>query len=123
MSTQHSRALAYGYTVMRQVSGVEILYVRPGEPDLTVTLWALPGRTSHEVVQSSMVVEQIQSLDFIIKAADLVLGGSVTLPQPGDYCVTEDGLTHHLLNVGGEVRWKWSDQTKQNIRLHFKQTG
>lgn len=122
MATQHSLGLAYGFKVMRQVSGVDIVYTRPGEPDLSVTLWALPGRSSHDVVQSNMVVEQIQSLDFIVKVADLVLGGSATLPQPGDYCTTEDGSVHWLLNVGGEPRWKYTDQTKQFIRLHFKQT-
>lgn len=123
MATQHSQGLAVGFNVMRQVSGVDITYTRPGEPDLSVTLWVVPGRSSHEVIQSNMVVEQVQSLDFIVKASELVLGESVTLPQVGDYCETEDGLVHHLLNVGGEPRWKYTDQTKQFIRLHFKQTG
>lgn len=123
MATQHSLGLAIGFEVMRQVSGVDITYTRPGEPDLSVALWVVPGRSSHEVVQSNMVVEQVQSLDFIVKASEFILDGAVTLPQSGDYCEDEDGSVHSLLNVGGEPAWKYTDQTKQFIRLHFKQTG
>jgi len=62
--------------------------------------------------------------DFLIHAADLVLGGLVTLPQRGDQIrETQGGRTvvYEVMAPGKEPPWRWSDVFRKVLRIHVKQ--
>jgi hypothetical protein len=64
--------------------------------------------------------------DFLIHAADLVLGGSATLPERGDVIRETQGTTTFVYEVmapGKEPPWRWSDVFRKVLRIHTKQVG
>ena len=64
--------------------------------------------------------------DFLIHAADLVLGGSPTLPERGDVIrETQSGkvFVYEVMAPGGEPPWRWSDVYRKVLRIHTKQVG
>jgi hypothetical protein len=64
--------------------------------------------------------------DFLIHAADLVLGGSPTLPERGDLIRETQGTKTFIYEVmapGKEPPWRWSDVYRKLLRIHTKQVG
>jgi hypothetical protein len=64
--------------------------------------------------------------DFLIHAADLVLGGNPTLPERGDLIrETQGGQTfvYEVMAPGKEPAWRWSDVFRKVLRIHAKQVG
>lgn len=62
--------------------------------------------------------------DYLIRAADLALGGSPAQPQRGDQIreVVGDGtLVYEVLAPVGEPPWRWADPHRQMYRIHAKQ--
>jgi hypothetical protein len=62
--------------------------------------------------------------DFLIHAADLILGGEPTLPARGDLIrETDSGVTYvyEVMAPGNEPPWRWSDVYRQVLRIHTKQ--
>ena len=99
-----------------------VLYQRGDEQ---VSLQATIGRTLLKLDDGSGGVRmEWTDRDFLIPAADLVLGGSVTLPRRGDRIreMAGDGeLVYEVLAPGGEPPWRWSDHHRQRLRIHTKQ--
>lgn len=62
-------------------ASTEVIYVRGGDQ---VPVKATIGKTEFEIDGGSGVVLRIQSRDFLVHTADLVLGGTETLPVAGD---------------------------------------
>jgi hypothetical protein len=61
--------------------------------------------------------------DFLIPAADLVLGGSLTLPQRGDRIREPLGAVTSVYEVmapGDEPPWRPSDPYGKVLRIHTK---
>ena len=64
--------------------------------------------------------------DFLIHAADLVLGGTPILPQRGDIIRETQGdktLVYEVMAPGKEPAWRWSDAFRKVLRIHAKQVG
>ena len=64
--------------------------------------------------------------DYLIRTADLVLGGSPTLPQRGDQIREDVGnstLVYEVLAPGNEPPWCYADPHRQIFRIHTKQTA
>jgi hypothetical protein len=64
--------------------------------------------------------------DFLIHAADLVFGGSPTLPERGDVIRETQGAKTFIYEVmapGKEPPWRWSDVFRKVLRIHTKQVG
>lgn len=64
--------------------------------------------------------------DFLIHAADLMLGGNTVLPQRGDLVRESQGTTTFVYEVmapGKEPAWRWSDVYRKMLRIHSKQVG
>jgi hypothetical protein len=64
--------------------------------------------------------------DFLIHAADLVLGGSATLPERGDQIretVGTQTFVYEVMAPGREPPWRWSDPYRKVLRIHAKQIG
>ena len=100
-------------------------YTRPGTPALTARIGATIGSTTFEIDNGYGAVERFISRDFLITTSDLVLGGVVAEPQPGDR-ITETTpagtLVYELMSAGGkEPCWRWSDPYRNTIRVHTKQ--
>jgi hypothetical protein len=91
----------------------------------SVDVAATIGRTDFEGVDAYGAVERTESRDFLILAADLVLG-AVVLPEPGDrISEVQDGTTY-VYEVMAPVRqpcWRWSDPYRRTLRIHTKEVG
>jgi hypothetical protein len=64
--------------------------------------------------------------DFLIHAADLVLGGNAVLPQRGDVIRETQGgkvFVYEVMAPGKEPAWRWSDVFRKVLRVHAKQVG
>lgn len=62
--------------------------------------------------------------DYLIRAADLALGGSPAQPQRGDQIrevVGAQTLVYEVLAPGSEPPWRWADPHRQVVRIHTKQ--
>ena len=61
--------------------------------------------------------------DYLIRAADLVLGGNPVQPQRGDQIrevVGTTTLVYEVLTPGDEPPWRWADPHRQMFRIHTK---
>jgi hypothetical protein len=64
--------------------------------------------------------------DFLIHAADLVLGAAVVLPERGDTvreAVGTKTFVYEVMAPGKEPPWRWSDVYRKVLRIHTKQIG
>ena len=87
------------------------------------TVKATIGRTVFEQVDDFGHRLRIESRDYLILAADLVLGDAVTLPQRGDRIVEQDGVKQQVYEVlapGKEPHYRHSDPYRQTLRIHTK---
>jgi hypothetical protein len=108
-------------------AGVSVVYTREaGQPgERSVTLVAIPGGERQPVTEPQGRGGRVDRLDrdYLIVAADLVLGGTLVTPESGDR-VTEtiDGTAcvFELLATPGEPCWRYTDATRQMIRVHTK---
>jgi hypothetical protein len=100
-----------------------VTYYR-GEQSVEVA--ATVGRTVFEIADAYGVVEQSESRDFLIPAADLVLGEAVTLPERGDRIrETQDGKTfvYEVMAPGKEPHYRFSDVYRRTLRVHTRQVA
>jgi len=91
--------------------------------DDSVVLSATIGRTEFEQVDEHGIVQRVESRDFIIRAADLVLAASQTLPRGGDQIRETDGemtFVYEVMAPGDEPPWRYSDQYRKALRVHTK---
>ncbi len=89
----------------------------------SVELAATIGRTEFEQADEYGVLHRIEARDYIIRAADLVLGGETVLPKAGDrICETEQAAVHvyEVMAPGNEPPWRWSDPYRVALRIHTK---
>ncbi len=100
-----------------------VTYLRGGD---SVDLPATIGRTEFEQADEYGVVHRTQSRDFLVLAADLVLGGAPTLPQAGDRIresVGDQTFLYEVMAPAGEPPWRYSDPYRKALRIHTKFIG
>jgi hypothetical protein len=101
-----------------------VIYRRGGDE---VTVQATIGRTLLKLDDGYGGVRmEWTDRDFLIHAADLVLGGNPVLPQRGDLVRETQGTTTFVYEVmapGKEPAWRWSDVYRKMLRIHSKQVG
>jgi hypothetical protein len=119
MGSQFAATIAAGMRTLQAAAGVAVTYHRG--PD-SVALTAVPGKGTLEVQTARDFIEQVETSDWIIEAADLVLAGSVTLPKPGDRVKQTAGATRTVYEVMTPP-YRASDNERLRIRIHTKQTG
>jgi hypothetical protein len=81
------------------------------------------GRTEFEQVDERGVVQRLQSRDFLVRAADLVLAGAPTLPKAGDRIretVGAQTFVYEVMAPGNEPPWRYSDPYRKALRIHTK---
>lgn len=100
--------------------GTSVVY-RRGNDSATVT--ATIGHTTFEVDSGYGVLEEYQSRDFLILAADLVLASQQVLPERGDRIretVGEQTFVYEVLAPSGQQPWRYSDPYRTTLRIHTK---
>ncbi|MEP0846062.1 MAG: hypothetical protein HRF50_04475 [Phycisphaerae bacterium] len=98
-----------------------VTYVRGAE---SITLSATVGRTA-EITTDPLrgSVHRVRMRDYLVRAADLVLGGESTLPLPGDVVRETDGSTTYEYVVAplpDEPCFRYSDAARRTLRIHTK---
>lgn len=115
-------AIAVAQRVARSLNGGPIRYTRGG----TYVDIALAGRgRSQFTVGSGQVLVQVESRDFLIETAALILDGQLVLPERGDVITETMGgrtYTYELLDLGDEPSWRYSDEYRLQLRVHTKLT-
>lgn len=97
-----------------------VVYGRGAE---TVTVNAIIGRTEFDAADEYGITIRTESRDYLILAADLILDGSVVLPERGDTITETDGdftLVYEVLPIGNQPHWRYSDPFRKRLRIHTK---
>jgi len=92
----------------------------------TVEVLATVGATRFEADDGSGMVIEMESRDYLIAAADLVLDGQQVQPERGDQVLeTRDGVTHvyEVMDLGPEKHFVTCDPDGRTLRIHTKFTG
>ncbi len=88
-----------------------------------VEIAATIGRTEFEQVDEHGVVQRLQSRDFLVRAADLVLADAPALPKAGDRIretVGAQTFVYEVMAPGNEPPWRYSDPYRKALRIHTK---
>ena len=92
----------------------------------SVEVAATIGTTTFQVDDGDGAMLRIESRDYLILAADLVIGETPVLPKRGDRIRETSGsqvFTYEVMAPGDEPCWRWSDGYRQTLRIHTKQTN
>ncbi|MDD5699441.1 MAG: hypothetical protein PHH77_12575 [Victivallaceae bacterium] len=98
---------------------VPVIYRRGGN---SAGVPATVGKTVFKVTDDYGRFQYIESRDYLISAADLVLNDAPILPEPGDEIV-EDGFVYEVMAPNNEPEWRYSDSYRQTLRIHTKYIG
>ena len=101
-------------------ASVDVTYVRGADQ---VMVKATIGKTEFEIDDGSGVIVRIQSRDFLVHTADLVLTGTQTLPVAGDLIRETQGASTFVYEVmapGNEPHYRYSDPFRKLLRIHTK---
>ncbi|CAN5409543.1 hypothetical protein BH11PLA2_BH11PLA2_34570 [soil metagenome] len=112
-----------GLATIRGIAGSQVTYKRGAQQ---VALSATVGTTQITFVAADGTQVQVQSRDYLLAAADLVLGSVAVLPRPGDLIVeviAGQTCTHQVLDMKGEPSYRFSDAGRTSLRIHTKQIG
>jgi len=89
----------------------------------SVEIEATIGSTAFDRTDEYGVVHRIESRDYLVAAADLVLGGEAVTPKAGDR-ITETGESrvheYEVMSPGDEPAWRYSDPQRRTLRIHTK---
>lgn len=93
----------------------------------SVNVAATVGQTTFDV-ETDHGVEQWEARDYLMLAADLVLGGVAVTPQRGDQIHETIGPLgtvemFEVLSPGDEPEWRFSDADHLTLRIHTKHVG
>lgn len=99
-------------TVHKAAAGQSVTYQRQSD---TVTLTAVVGGSAGASVDAGGVAYSVNTVDFLIAAADLVLGGQEIEPQRGDriiwgsrvYVVSAENAGERPFRESGPGRTMW----------------
>jgi hypothetical protein len=100
-----------------------VVYQRGAE---SVALSATVGRSVFQVVAADGLVEQVERRDYLIRAADLVLGGAVVVPEVGDRIRETIGArveVYEVMGAGQEKHFRPSDPDGLTLRIHTAHVG
>lgn len=95
----------------------DAVYSRGGE---SVTVAAAQGNYQYEAATEGGAIVTAHVLDFVVTAADLLLGDAVVEPMVGDL-ITVNAKTYEVLDLAGGGAWRWSGPPGTAIRIHTKE--
>ena len=103
----------------RKYLTVPVIYRRG---DQVLELPATIGRTVFKVSDDYGRFQYIESRDYLVSAVDLILDGVITLPEKDDEII-ESGQIYEVMAPNSEPEWRYSDSSRQCLRIHTKLTG
>lgn len=109
-----------GFLAQRNVAGVSITIGRAGKTPISVV--AVPGRSMHESVTETGQVLQTQARDYHVLAEDYDFGDGPVLPERFD-TATDGGVVYTVLSLGGDAQFRFMDQGRAILRIHYKETA
>ena len=92
----------------------------------TVEVPAGKGRTTFELTDTSGILISIESRDFLISAASLLLDDIPILPEVGDRIIETIGSKLHayeVSNFGSEQSYRFCDPYRYKLRIHTRYIG
>lgn len=108
------------FAALRTVAGETITVRRPGKDAITIA--AVLGSTPIETIGDDGNNVTTQAADWIASAAAYAFEGSPTLPKRGDEIDWIDQLgakrTFHVLPRGEDRCYRYTDQTRIQLRIH-----
>lgn len=105
----------------------DLVSIRYKRGVLNVLLQAIPGESRHDVVGSDGGVRTVRTVDWVIKAAELVLGGSVVLPVRGQDVIEQLNSTGGVVatfavtHPAGAEPYRYCDHYQTLIRIQTVQ--
>jgi hypothetical protein len=90
----------------------------------TVNVPATIGTTMFQVDDGAGALLRVEARDYLIRATDLLLGGTPVLPQRGDRIRETQGtqvFVYEVVAPGDEPCWRYSDPYRRTLRIHTKQ--
>lgn len=119
MTTSAQKIVRHRYKSQRALRPTAGIYSRGVN---SVSLTVIAGRTPTELIDSEAGL-QIRSMvrDILILPDELVINDVEIKPIPGDIWTEEDGTLYEVIRLGSEPAWRWSEQTKQILRVHTQQ--
>jgi hypothetical protein len=91
--------------------------------DESVEIEATVGSTAFDRTDEYGVVYRIESRDYLVAAAALVLAGEAVTPKAGDR-ITETGEArvheYEVMSPGAAPAWRYSDPQRRTLRIHTK---
>ena len=113
---------------MRESASSSVAYKRRLESGTirSVTLNATPSNTSFETQRGDEEVVSLESRDFLITTADLILASVAALPERGDWIEETVGATtykYEVLFLNGEPQYRFADPYRKQLRIHTKHIG
>ena len=87
--------------------------------ELSATL----GSTTYEVIDESGATVEAKATDFLVSAAQLVLGGQKTLPEPGDrirVALGSEVALFEVMDLGAAGHYRPCDPFGKTLRIHAK---
>lgn len=97
-----------------------VTYVRGGS---SLEILATIGKTEYVTDSEHVVAESFESRDFIVSAADLVIGDADVTPEVGDQVQEIAGSNRFIYEVvpmGPNPCWRYSDDFRKAVRIHTK---
>jgi len=103
---------------LETAAGETVTYSRAGEDD--ITLVAVPGATTIELIAEDGSALRGKVRDFIINPADLVLSNEPVAPERLDRITRSNGEVYEVLPHAGENVYRPADQYGKMFRVHAK---
>lgn len=105
----------------RKRFGASAVTYRRGES--SVSILATVGRTERQIDEGNGLLTRVESRDYLVTAADLVIGGAAVFPRAADQVVEADGSVYELMDFPGEGFCRWSDPYRVTLRIHTKRVS
>ena len=111
---------------MKLAGGRPVLYTRAGVAVATLTVWI--GSTVFQRNQMDPGAAVIWGdRDYLILVADLILGGSLSVPKVGDRITETIAGVATVFEImppdNNEPAWRLADQMRTAYRLHVKRVA
>lgn len=101
---------------VRSTAGASVTYQRASD---TVIVTAVRGRSSYMAESAVGIVYEVESVDYLVAAAALILDGATVTPQAGDLIVDGDE-TFEVMAAGGSPPFEPSDPDATTLRIHTR---
>ena len=95
-------------------------YLRGGS---SVEVAATVGQTTFEQADEFGGIQRLESRDFLIRTAELILDTELVLPQAGDRVretVGDQVFVYEVMAPGSEPPFRYSDPYRKALRIHTK---